>query len=265
MKLQVLVSTMHQKDHSLLDKMNIQSEAIVINQCDENSFEDIEYKGNKVRFISLNERGVGLSRNTALMRATGDICLFADSDVTYVDNYEEIIINEFNELGADVVIFNVPSTNLDRGEKTIKKRKRLRSHNGYGFGTPKIAVRLESIRKANIYFSLLFGGGAKYSCGEDTLFIKECFAKGLKIYGSPKVIGTVSHNESTWFKGFNDKYFFDKGVLYAHISKWGAPLLCLRYAIKRRNIFKHEKNWIEAYKLMLKGVREVRSTKLWKK
>ncbi len=53
MKLQVLVATMHQKDYSLLDKMNIQSEAIVINQCDENSFEDIEYKGKNVRFISL--------------------------------------------------------------------------------------------------------------------------------------------------------------------------------------------------------------------
>lgn len=262
MKLQVLVATMHQKDYSLLDKMNIQSEAIVINQCDENSFEDIEYKGKNVRFISLRERGVGLSRNTALMRATSDICLFADDDVTYVDNYEEIIINEFNDIDADVVIFNVPSSNSDRVNKIANQRKRLRAYNGFGFGTYKIAVRLESIKNANIYFSLLFGGGAKYSCGEDTLFIKDCFAKGLKIYSSLKVIGTVSHDDSTWFKGFNEKYFFDKGVLYAHISKWGAPLLCLRYAIKRRETFNHEKSWVEAYKLMLQGVRHVKEMRL---
>ena len=35
----------------------------------------------------LNERGIGLSRNTALMRATADIILFADEDVTYKDGY----------------------------------------------------------------------------------------------------------------------------------------------------------------------------------
>ena len=34
MKLQVLVSCMHQQDYSLLEKMNIQTDAIIINQCD---------------------------------------------------------------------------------------------------------------------------------------------------------------------------------------------------------------------------------------
>ena len=63
MKLQVLVSCMHQQDYSLLEKMNIQTDAIIINQCDINKFEDIKYRNNLVKFISLNERGVGKSRN----------------------------------------------------------------------------------------------------------------------------------------------------------------------------------------------------------
>ena len=70
MKLQVLVATMHQKDYSLLDKMNIQTDAIVINQCDEYRFEEFEYKGKKIKWYSMKERGIGLSRNTALMRQT---------------------------------------------------------------------------------------------------------------------------------------------------------------------------------------------------
>ena len=39
MTLQVLVATMHQTDHSLLEKMNIQSDAIVVNQCNRNEVE----------------------------------------------------------------------------------------------------------------------------------------------------------------------------------------------------------------------------------
>ena len=82
MTLEVLVSTMYQKDYSLLDRMNIQTDAIVVNQCNENSIEKFEYKGHKIKWISLNERGVGLSRNTALMRSTADICLFPTTEET---------------------------------------------------------------------------------------------------------------------------------------------------------------------------------------
>ena len=58
MNLQVLVSTMHQTYPSLLEKMNIQSDAIIINQCDRNEFEEFEYKGNNIKFLSFAERGV---------------------------------------------------------------------------------------------------------------------------------------------------------------------------------------------------------------
>ena len=40
MSVQVLVAAMHQKDHSLLEKMHLKSDVIVANQCDFNSVED---------------------------------------------------------------------------------------------------------------------------------------------------------------------------------------------------------------------------------
>jgi glycosyltransferase involved in cell wall biosynthesis len=259
MDLQVLVSTMHQTDHSLLEKMNIQSDAIVINQCDRNEFEEFEYKGNAIKFLSFAERGIGLSRNTGMMRATADICLFADDDVTYIDNYKEIILREFvRNPQADVIVFNVPSMNPEREEYVIKKAKRLRFYNCLRYGTFRIAIRTASVRKANISFSLLFGGGAKYSAGEDSLFMADCIKKGLQVYASPKSIGTVNHAESTWFTGYTDKYFIDKGVFFACLSKRWAKLLCLQFAIRRRNMFKEDKTVMEAYRLMLEGISERR-------
>ena len=115
MTLQVLVSTMHQKDYSLLDTMNIQSDAIVVNQCDRNEIKEFEYKGHQIKWISLAERGVGLSRNTALMRATADVLLFADDDVVYLDGYVDIVLSEFiNNPDVDVFTFNLNSLNTVR-------------------------------------------------------------------------------------------------------------------------------------------------------
>ena len=105
LSIQVLVSTMNQKDHSLLDKMNIQSDAIIINQTNKDEIEIFDYKGYKIKWISMNQRGIGLSRNTALMNATADIILFADDDIEYFNNYSENIVNAFlNYSKADITV-----------------------------------------------------------------------------------------------------------------------------------------------------------------
>lgn len=259
MKLQVLVSTMNQTDFQLLDKMNIQSDAIFINQCDRYSYEETAFRDNEVKFISFPERGVGLSRNNALMRATGDICLFADEDVTYVDGYKDIILKAFEELPeADVILFNVPSTNLARPTYEIPNLSRVRWYNCQRYGAVKIAVRMESIKFSNIFFSLLFGGGAKYSSGEDSLFLTECIRKGLRIYANPSIIGYVSQESSSWFNGYTDKYFIDKGVFFSCVSKRWSRFLCLQYLIRHRKMFVKDKKLKEAYKLMKQGISQVK-------
>ena len=126
MNLQVLVATMHQNDNSLLEKMNIRSDAIVANQCDRNEVKEFDYNGNMIKYLSFSERGVGLNRNNALMRATAEICLFGDDDVRYVDNYKDIIIEAFQKNPkADMIVFNVTSTNTKRRGYEIKKKKEL--------------------------------------------------------------------------------------------------------------------------------------------
>ena len=95
------------------------------------------------------------------------------------------------------------------------------------FGTCRMAVRREAILKKNIHFSSLFGGGCLYGSGEDSLFLVQCFKSGLKVCSHEYVLGVCSKDESTWFDGYNEKYFFDKGALLAcafpatkHLIKW---------------------------------------------
>lgn len=92
------------------------------------------------------------------------------------------------------------------------------------FGAARIAFRRKSITKNGITFNLHFGGGTEYSAGEDTLFLHDCLRKGLKIVAVPDSIATLLENrESTWFKGYTDKYFLDRGALFAAISKKWLP------------------------------------------
>lgn len=257
MEIDVLVSTMHQKDLSLVDKMNITTNAIIINQCDRNSFNERNDNNRTIKMYSFNERGVGKSRNNALMRSTADICILSDDDVVYLDNYKETIIKAFeNNPKADIIMFNVPSLNDDRPTINITKNAKVNRLNFMRYGAVNIAFKRQSIISVNVYFSLLFGGGAKYSAGEDSLFIYECLKKGLNIYSNTSKVAYVLQDSSTWFGGFNEKYFFDKGVFFASLSKTMAYVLLMQFAIRKHHLYKNEISFTNACKCMLRGVKQ---------
>ncbi len=255
LSIQTLVATMHQEDHKILNKMNIHTDTIVVNQCDSTSYEEFESGGNRILFMSLPERGVGLNRNTALMRADADIVVFADDDVRYTDSMKEDIITAFeNELKADILMFNVPSTNKMRPSPIALRKMRIRRYNCLRYGTFLMAARLDSLQKANIYFSLLFGGGARYSSGEDSLFIWTALKRKLKIYAVPIQIGTVSHAETTWFKGYTNKFFEDKGALFYSLSRNFYIFLIIQFLIRKRDM--GNQSFTKKLFLMLKGVKD---------
>lgn len=106
-------------------------------------------------------------------------------------------------------------------------------------------------------FSLLFGGGAKYSNGEDSLFLKDCLKYGLKVYAVPIEIGAERERESTWFKGYTDKFFIDRGVLYHFLYGNLAYLMAVRFIAAHGKVMCEEIPKKNALALMKKGIRSV--------
>lgn len=257
MDVQVLIATMNQKDYSLLDEMNIQSDVIVGNQCDFDRVERFDYLGHKAVYLSFRERGVGLNRNNALMRATGDVCLFADDDMVYENGYVQTVQGVFeSNPKADVIIFNINEP-YAKGRKRYQncKIKKINKWNYLRYGTVRIAIRTKSIRENAIFFNQCFGGGAEHSHGEDALFLAECLKKGLNIVAVPIAIAALQENrDSTWRKQYNDKYLTDQGKLYFAISKRWWKLLCLQDSYRRRKDYK--KNFWDAYKIMTCNVKK---------
>ena len=247
MKLEVLLSVMNlnKKD---LDKMNITSKCTVINQCGKENFE--KYKNFDI--YSYNEIGTSNSRNRGLEHITEDIILLCDDDVIYNKNYENKVLEEFNKNHkADVIIFNFESTN--RKKKRIKKMKRLHIYNSLRYATYNIAFKRKNLK--NIKFNTLFGPGAKYNNGSDTMFIVDLFKSKLKVYSSPIYLGVAYNEKSTWFKGYNEKYFYNKGALFTAVNHKLRRLLIIQYLLRHKEVLADIK-FKKALKLMLKGSKE---------
>jgi len=257
MKVQVLASVMNQSMEQIAEQMNLGSDAVIINQCDRLDYEEMEYKGHKVRFFSFPDRGVGKSRNEAILRADRDICLFSDEDIVYEDGYEEAISREFQQNPkADMILFNV-KIEEERQTYHITQRKRVHWYNCGRYGAVSFAVRREALLSSRVMFSLLFGGGAKYSNGEDSLFLKEFMDKGYRVYTAPVTIGKENRRgESSWFAGYHEKFFYDRGVLYRALYGGVARLMAVRFLLAHRAKLCKECTLKQAYQRMKEGIRD---------
>lgn len=258
MKLEVLLATMDRKDDTVLDTMCVRSDIIVCNQnSDKTDYRRYERNGWDVRWYDFQEKGVGLNRNNALLRATAEICLMADDDVVYAENYGKIILDAFARYPkADVILFNIRSV-----DGTLRYRenklKRIRLRNCGRYGAVRIAFRRMSVIKKSIAFNQLFGGGCLFTAGEDTMFIRECIQKGLRVIAVPDVILKLTDDRpSTWFKGYNRKFFEDFGSSYYSYYGWMAPAVTLLQLLRRRKIWLKEQKLSEAWAMARIGMKK---------
>lgn len=261
MKVEVLVATMHQKEHSLVEKMNIQTDAVIVNQCDKEDYEEFEHNGKKIKFISKKERGLSRSRNLALKNASGDICIIADDDIVYENGYEKKIKKAYEELPqADIIVFDVPLENQLNDKRFGDTTFKMNFRRALQVSSYRITLKRKSILNNDIKFMTIFGAGSVYNHGEENIFIKECKRKGLKIYYYPQRIAINKHGESTWFKGYDKKYFFDIGAIYYELFGSLYLLFALRLLIRKRKKLK-EVTIIQGLKAVINGKKEYKQKK----
>ena len=262
MKLELLISAVNAEPDNLIKKMRVASDAVLINQCGQEESAEIKVSGGSVRILSFAEKGVGKSRNRAIDAACEDIVLFADDDIVYDDGYSELVLGEFEaHPEADALFFNVEVCE-ERRTYFNTDYKRVHIWNGGRYPAYSIAVRRKVLIKSGVRFSELFGGGARYSCGEDSLFIRDCLKAGMKMYRTPALIGREEPREggeSTWFKGYDEKYFYDRGVLYAFLYGSLAAVMGLRYVYTKKRVMCKDIPWRQAYKILKNGIKEGRN------
>ncbi|WP_236671818.1 glycosyltransferase family A protein [Enterococcus sp. BWB1-3] len=261
MKLEVIVSTLNCTDYKQLYKdMNLDTDAIIVNQAEYSQLvtEKLNYESVSIYGMTFFEKGVGLSRNSGFMRSRADICIMADDDMVYVDNYAEIIQQAYKKYSdADMLIFNVRIHQNGNITKKVKKNSRVRIWNYQKYGTVTFTFKRQSILRHRISFSLLFGGGTGNGSGEDSLFLSDVLKKKMKVYAIKDIIADVYNEESSWFTGYNEQFLEQKGALFFQINKRFYKLLLWQFVIRRGKLFKGlGKSKFQLYKIMKRGGRK---------
>lgn len=252
MTVQLLISTMHQKDRSLLEKMNVSSDAVVINQCDIESKETIEYNGHKVLWIDTTERGLSKSRNMAVANATADICLIADDDMIYRSDYVDTVINSFSKINADLIGFQV--VGIERKFKNYsEKAQRIGYLKSMRMASVEIAFKRERFIEKNVVFDELIGSGTEFMMGEENVMLFDCLKKHLKVFYVPKEIADLHVGQSSWFSGMNEKFFWGKGAAFTAMKTPFTTFLMWQWAIRKKRLYKENFSFFTVLKLMQQG------------
>lgn len=80
------------------------------------------------------------------------------------------------------------------------------------------------------------------------MWLREAKRKGLCFYVSKETIGKVDMGESSWFTGYDEKFFFGKGACCAAMYGQWAGLWSEYYLLRYRNsgqlLMKQKRKWM---------------------
>lgn len=259
-KLCVLVTTMHQTDAEIYKRMNLQTDAVIGNQASDNWERTETMDGNIVNMITTATRGLSRNRNIAMAHADvpADYWLFSDDDLRFYDGYEQTVLSAFEEFpDADAIKFNIRCVSERQlSMAPIRAAHRAGRREVTSWGVCVLAVKADKLKQGGIVFNERFGTGTPNFCGEDSIFLQELFKKGWRVYAHPAVIADIDQTESSWFKGWDEKYFTVSGMVLSEMY----PLLC--YLLAVRSAYRFSKRdqctlrFFEILKCYFRGIKQ---------
>lgn len=226
--LEICLSTMHGEipEWVFLEK---KFPVLIINQCDENSEEQLTPKA---RLVNTTSRGLSVSRNMAIETAREAYIYICDNDNHFYPNALDdlVLLLEIDKPAAAICSSN-------HIEFAYPSNRKLGLRDIFSVASWQICVRTEVARAVN--FDLSFGlGSGHVSHGEENIFLAKIIKRGGRVLGySVKV---VYHPDLGTGYAPNPDFYREKLAIYTEMV--GRPLAILlvlrKYIIRRlRRVF----------------------------
>lgn len=254
MKLDILMSCMNQQDDRLIHSSRITGNAVVINQCGTDAARQYPTENGIVRWYDSSGKGLTVSRNLALEHSDADICLLCDDDEVFVADYEDRICRAYRQLPqADVMIFKM----VGRAPSFEDRVMELKFPQTMRVSSWQISFRRDSLIRTSVRFDELLGAGTGNGAEEELKFLTDCEKAGLRIYYMPEEIASVAQAESTWFKGFDEIFFYNRGATTRYILGWPlAAAYGIYYVLKKKSMYSGDISPNKALRAVFRGIRE---------
>lgn len=217
MKVEILISTTSSRLHALplllLEEREDLDYVVSIQSMNNNSYtipKEISSRKD-IRVFFCEKRGLSENRNNCIRKSKADICFIADDDVSYKNEYIDEVKSRFlKDSDLDILTGKIKTfENEPQYKQYSDKIKRINYFNFKNISSIEIVFRRSSIIKKELSFDPNFGlGSLKFSKGgEESIFIKDAIAKGLKIIYFPFFL--VKHPyESSGKKEIDNEEFF---------------------------------------------------------
>lgn len=254
MSVEILLSCMHQTGTDILSDSNLSHDTLIINQCDIDRAAIISLP-NGIRRLDTPTRGLSVSRNLGIKHSTKEICVLSDDDEFFFDGITQKISREYDKLpDADVIVFSIEN----RKNKLGHRVRRLRLYEVFRVASWQISFRRKSIVDNRIQFDTNLGSGTNNGGGEENKFILDCIKNKLKVYYVPLTIARIREcGESKWFFGYNEEYFYRRGISTRYI--FGLPIAILYggyFILAKYNEYKESISVYKAIKSLFRGIKD---------
>lgn len=191
----ILISTIDegiQRVKNVLLEPRDDVEYIISHQYTRNNEREIppELLRSDVTISQMEGKGISKSRNNAIRHASGEIGLFADDDVTYEENYIDIVKETFQDNpDIDIALFKIKTGPGEPEYKSYPESRVELKRTMFSISSVEIGFNINKIRETGIYFDERFGVGRELIIGaEETIFIEDCLKEGLKVVYIPEYI-----------------------------------------------------------------------------
>jgi hypothetical protein len=222
-KLEVLICATNEKINYVIDNILPQlSDVLVLvsHQVTSDHFIVNHSWPKNVRYSVTRGVGAARNRNNCLKNMIGDICLLGDDDIIYSKNLRDTILNEYSmRPESDAITFQA---------KGLERWKKRFTHNKRSVGQVAawmITFKKDFVRKNQIFFDERFGPAAKYSQGEENIFLADIRKKGGVVNASPQII--VHHPDISSGYIFNEERSIAKVAVARRMYGWWTALFIL--------------------------------------
>lgn len=257
MSIEVIVSTINNELNSLDCSLTEYNNITVINQTPNllnNKMEESIVNG--IKWIDIDQRGLSKSRNYAINISTSEYIYLADDDIILNSKFNLIVKEAFKKYPqADIIAFQVNGIDKEFKNYPLKEFK-INYRNSMKISSVQLVMKASFIKKKNLKYDELFGTGSRYAMGEENIFLLDALKKNAKIIYIPEEISKVHIGDSSWFKGFTEEYFFNRGASYWRMFGIFSPVVVLLFCWRKRELFENNISFAEAFISSLKGIKD---------
>jgi glycosyltransferase involved in cell wall biosynthesis len=260
-KFEILLSSMNRVSLDFLETLFpedsfLNFNILIINQTTNDKLLSSNY--NNIRVINSFKKGLSTSRNVALKKAIGEICLLADDDVRYKKNMDKIIIQAFNKKpNADIITFKMQDLEghdfKNYTNQTVHDKNTIKTVNSV-----VIALKPKQVLDKKAQFNVNFGLGSFFETADEYVFLRNALRAKLNLFFEPKIILSHDYNSSGRDSG-SDRLVYARAALFYKYSGVIGYLKLIKYLyLITNNNELHVRKLYSKFLIGLKGIKKYR-------